>query len=614
MDALRTVMSKKKRRFVADGFNLDLTYITKRIIAMGYPSTGSEGLTSVNSLLRNPLSEVQRFFRMKHNGGFKIYNLCKEAVYPDSYFPNGQVCHKFGFQDHDPPPLHFLEQFCENADEWLSKDPLNVIAIHCRAGKGRTGLMITTFLLHMNLCNWALQHEKENDFNIFFQRDRNVINDRHTDDLDEFRRIFSLSTAKKATEFYGEKRTLNGKGITIPSQKRFCAYYEEIFMRRLRDFKRIERPLIVTSILFRPVPSVFAGGCDPYVIMTSVVDKILYNSKEKMGQVYHFRSSHESVNFDAVNTVVVGGVKVAVMHANKFGKDEKMFHFWIHSDFLTQTLTSPTSLEAAPGGLWKLKLTKSELDKACKDKNDKVFPKNFSVTITLEELDEQKADPQILDQYESLRRLIRLNSEVSRISRAKAASEAVPQQAPLSSVGETLRRKLSLKPMISRSDDEGQWRVGRHRSSPQSRSQDMSANPTENEEAKTPPVQSPADAALKQSEESPEPRSPQSKLPLGEHRVKLEFGLNSPVPSPVSSVEDSSQPVVEPEDDDDEEEEEDDDDEALNEEQDLSSILNGLRATVEEHRKITQHEIDSFAAQLDHNKKILDALLVTLAQ
>jgi len=54
MDVIREIVSKKKLRYKEGDFNLDLSYITDRIIAMGYPASGSEGI------YRNNWKDVKR--------------------------------------------------------------------------------------------------------------------------------------------------------------------------------------------------------------------------------------------------------------------------------------------------------------------------------------------------------------------------------------------------------------------------------------------------------------------------------------------------------------------------------------------------------------------------
>lgn len=55
----------------------------------------------------------------------------------------------FPFLDHQAPSFDTLVDFCIDASAWLDKDKENVVVIHCKAGKGRTGTVIAALLLDM---------------------------------------------------------------------------------------------------------------------------------------------------------------------------------------------------------------------------------------------------------------------------------------------------------------------------------------------------------------------------------------------------------------------------------------------------------------------------------
>lgn len=68
MSALQ--VSQNKRRYIDSHFDLDLTYVTDRVIAMSFPSSGSE------ALYRNSIRDVGEFLDKKHFGHYRVYNLC----------------------------------------------------------------------------------------------------------------------------------------------------------------------------------------------------------------------------------------------------------------------------------------------------------------------------------------------------------------------------------------------------------------------------------------------------------------------------------------------------------------------------------------------------------
>jgi phosphatidylinositol-3,4,5-trisphosphate 3-phosphatase and dual-specificity protein phosphatase PTEN len=97
----------------------------------------------------------------------------------------------------------------------MNADPLNVSAFHCKAGKGRTGTIISAYLVHVGFPNY--------------------------------------STSVEALKLYGMIRTKNGKGVTIPSQMRYVRYYEYC----LKDgFPMEDKKLVLKSLMLTNVPKI----------------------------------------------------------------------------------------------------------------------------------------------------------------------------------------------------------------------------------------------------------------------------------------------------------------------------------------------------------------------
>ena len=94
---IRSKVSTNKRRFTTkEGYSLDLSYVTNRIIALGFPANGQ-----IEKYYRNPRSAVMSFLTERHGNMLKLYNLCAEPDYSYSV-EDVKPCSlaRFPFYDH----------------------------------------------------------------------------------------------------------------------------------------------------------------------------------------------------------------------------------------------------------------------------------------------------------------------------------------------------------------------------------------------------------------------------------------------------------------------------------------------------------------------------------
>ncbi|GAA5909708.1 hypothetical protein JCM8208_003851 [Rhodotorula glutinis] len=226
-DPVRRLVSGRKARLEDDDFSLDLVQLTERIIIMGFPAEGTA------ALYRNPRSNVQRYLS-QHEGHYRIFNLCPrcENSYDAAHF-GGEV-RRFPWPDHHPPPLSLVPLMVAEARSWYDEDERNVVVVHCKAGKGRSGTFALSLLLALPglpsapaLSSSSTTAKTEKDA-VYGPLDPRAVFGRSSGD------ISSLSLQDKLEyllRFHTLRRMAPGAksyGVSIASQRRLLGYWARL--------------------------------------------------------------------------------------------------------------------------------------------------------------------------------------------------------------------------------------------------------------------------------------------------------------------------------------------------------------------------------------------------
>ena len=279
----------------------------------------------MESTYRNPISQVKKFFETRHNGHYRIYNLCSERSYnPDEF--NCEVT-EFPFDDHNVPELGLIKALCDDINTYLQADEKNVAAIHCKAGKGRTGMIIACYLVYIGL------------------------------------------SAESALNMFGRMRTANSKGVTIPSQIRYVNYFASLVTMKSTlelvawDGSVLSEDMSLAKITLSSLPMAIPKGWEDVIcfkIYNSDGDKVA----ESKGSNTSVIKEDGTVELTCRRIMLRDDLKFVLTCEKSAARTMKLFQFWIHTAMIDDPIVV---------------LTKKELDGAVKDKHHKLYPADFKV-------------------------------------------------------------------------------------------------------------------------------------------------------------------------------------------------------------------------------------------
>ncbi|XP_056133309.1 putative tyrosine-protein phosphatase auxilin [Lampris incognitus] len=309
---------------------LDIAYITLRIIVMSYPAE------SVQIGYQNHVEDIRSFLDSRHADHYTVFNLSQRNYRGAKFSNRVSECN---WPSRQAPSLHNLFAVCKNMHNWLKQNPKNVCVITCSDGRAPSGVLVCAMFCFCHLFNNPVP-------------------------------AMQLLSAKRP-----------GSGLW-PSHHRYIGYVCSMVSEKPN--LPHSKPLVIKALTMSPVPcfNKQRSGCRPFCDVLIGETKIFTTAQEYERMREH-RVQEGKVVFP-LGVSVHGDVVVSVYHMRSTigGRlqakvsNTQIFQIQFHTGFI------------APGTTL-LKFNKPELD-ACE--SPEKYPQLFHVIldVEVEGVDKQK--------------------------------------------------------------------------------------------------------------------------------------------------------------------------------------------------------------------------------
>ncbi|XP_068445767.1 auxilin isoform X3 [Clinocottus analis] len=309
---------------------LDIAYITSRIIVMTYPAE------SVQIGCQNHVEDIRSFLDSRHADHYTVFNLSQRNYRGAKFSNRVSECN---WPSRQAPSLHNLFAVCKNMHNWLKQNPKNVCVITCSDVRAPSGVLVCAMFCFCHLFNNPVP-------------------------------AMQLLSAKRP-----------GSGLW-PSHRRYIGYVCSMVSEK--PSLPHSKPLMIKGLTVTPVPcfNKQRSGCRPFCDVLIGETKIFSTSQEYERMREH-RVQEGKVVFP-LGVSVQGDVIVSVYHMRSTigGRlqakvsNTQIFQIQFHTGFIAPGTTT-------------LKFNKPELD-AC-DSPEK-YPQLFHaiLDVEVESVDKQK--------------------------------------------------------------------------------------------------------------------------------------------------------------------------------------------------------------------------------